>query len=164
MRSCRGAGGVTWSMVLVWWLAAAGLAGCGKSDKGKSSGTPPASLKTVLDEGKKLLYDGNRQGAIVAYSRAIQLDPKCKEAFLSRGVAYNESGDSKKALADFTKAIELDPHDSYPYEQRASIYEKVYRDGAKAAADRKAAEAIRQKRWEELPGNMAKLKKKMQRN
>lgn len=151
---------------LVGLLTLASMVGCGDGSttkrKAKKSAAPKATVKKALDEGQKHLANGNRKKAIAAYTRAIKLDSKCKQAFVWRGVAYNESGQSKKALADFTKAIKLDPTDSYAYEQRASIYEKS-NNRKKAAADRKKAAALRGKRWEELPDNMAKLKKKLGR-
>jgi tetratricopeptide (TPR) repeat protein len=93
---------------------------------------------------------GERQKALADFSKVIELDPKSKPAYLRRAMVYNESGDRHKALADFSKAIELDPRDSYPYEQRAGIYKEVLKDDARANADKEAAAAIREKRWDDL--------------
>jgi tetratricopeptide (TPR) repeat protein len=93
---------------------------------------------------------GEKQKALADFSKVIELDPASKSAYVRRGMVYNETGDPRKALADFTKAIELDPRDNYPYEQRAVIYDKVLKDKAKANADKEAAAAIREKRWDDL--------------
>ena len=101
---------------------------------------------------RAMLYHdkGDRKKALADFSKVIELDPKSKQAYVRRGMVYNESGDPRKALADFSKAIELDPRDNYPYEQRAVIYDKVLKDQAKADADKEAAAAIREKRWDDL--------------
>ena len=155
----------TTGWTLVGLLVIVSIGGCGGSSttkkKTKKSTVSKTSLKKTLAAGEKYLAEGNRSKAIAAYSKAIKIDPDCKDAYVWRGVAYNESGDSKKALSDFSRAIKLDPTDGYCYKQRASIYDKS--NPSKAAADRKKAEAIRNKRWNELPDNMAKLKKKMGR-
>ena len=103
--------------------------------------------------------DGKHKKAIAAYSKALKSDPNCRKAYVCRAMSYNETGAAKKALKDYTKAIELDSTDSYPYEQRAHIYRTVLKDKAKAAADDKKAEAIRQQRWTDLQ----KLKRKKKR-
>jgi len=133
-------------------LAASALAwtaGCG-GEGSNASPQPHNALKEALAEGKQLMMADRKEQAIAAYTRAIGLDPQCKEAYLWRAVAYNETGRHQEALADFTKVIELDPRDSYPYEQRAAIYRRVFKDQARAAADEAAAAAIRQQRWEDL--------------
>lgn len=132
-------------------LAAAALvAGCGGSSNPKRSGKSSPTVEKALAEGKDQLTRGNRTKAIAAYSRAIKLDPECKEAYVWRGVAHNESGKPKDALADFTKAIELDPTDCYAYEQRASIYETSLHDSGKAKADRDKAFELRQQNRDDM--------------
>ena len=143
------------ALVLLGLAALVGISGCGGSARSKRSssnkpGPPKPSVKKALAEGEKHLSSGNRKKAITAYTHAIKLDPKCKQAYVWRGVAYNESGDPKKALADFSKAIKLDSTDTYAYEQRAAIYEDVYHDGAKAKADKDKAFELRQKNRDDM--------------
>jgi len=110
------------------------LLGCGSSKRAQS----------LLEKGKKQLFDGNRKGAISTLSDAIKADPGLQEAYVFRGMCYNESNQPKKALKDFTQAIELKPNDSYAYEQRALIYRNQLNDQAKAAADSKKAAELRE--------------------
>ncbi len=154
-----------WTLTGLVALAALGaVVGCGggKPPAKKSSGSskPSAGAVSALEQARAYLVDGKRRKAIEAYTRAIKLDPKSAKAFVGRGVAYNELGEHKKAVKDFTKAIELDPTDSYPFEQRAAIYGNVYRDERKAAADRKAAEKLRNENWNELPKKRADFEKR----
>jgi len=114
------------------------LVGCG--------GSPEMALK----RGSNCLNNGNREAAIDAFTEAIRIDPACKKAYLSRGMAFNELGKPERAIDDFTRAIELDPRDSYPYEQRAQIYRTVFHNEDKAQIDEEKAALIRQKRWSDL--------------
>lgn len=107
-------------------------------------------MDAALQTGDDAYAAGELKKAFSAYSKAIQLNSKCKKAYICRGQIYNDAGKPEKAIADFTKAIELDPRDSYPYEQRAQVYRKSLHDEAKATADEEAAAAIRQERWTDL--------------
>jgi tetratricopeptide (TPR) repeat protein len=52
---------------------------------------------------------GDLAGAIAAYRRAIDLDPKYVEAHNNLGVALWDKGDLAAAIAAYQKAIDLDP-------------------------------------------------------
>lgn len=148
-----------WRPVLALWPVLVLLAGAGTAGCGKSSAQHARAAKTAqkyVDLGEDRLAEGNKKKALAAYTKAIQVDPRCQTAYVRRGLVYKEAGEHEKAMADFTKAIEIDPTDSYPYELRRDLYRTVYHDEAKAEADDKAAALIRQGRWNELP----KLRKK----
>src|SRR5688572_5087122 len=61
--------------------------------------------------------------AIVAYNKAIELNPNYFAAYHNRGVAYGFLGNFDHALAEFNKAIELNPNDPYVYMDRANVYQ-----------------------------------------
>jgi tetratricopeptide (TPR) repeat protein len=103
-----------------------------------------------LARGERLLSAGKKKEAAAAFTKAIEIDPKCVQAYLNRAMCYNETGQPKRAVADFSKAIELNPTDAYPYDQRALLYRTVLNEPSKAAADMAKAEIIRDKRWDEL--------------
>jgi tetratricopeptide (TPR) repeat protein len=52
---------------------------------------------------------GDEPGALGDLSKAIELQPRAKEAVLFRGQVYSQSGQFDKALDDFNRAIQLDP-------------------------------------------------------
>jgi len=52
---------------------------------------------------------GDLQGAIADYSKAIELKPDFALAYIARGNAKQSQGDFQGAIADSTKAIELKP-------------------------------------------------------
>ncbi len=62
------------------------------------------------EHGIALYAQGDFQGAIVSYSRAIALKPDLAVAFINRGVAYRELEYLAAALADYDRALTLDPH------------------------------------------------------
>ena len=64
---------------------------------------------------------GDVAGAIVAYTRAIELDRKYADAYNNRGVAYLTQKDYAAAAADFTQSIEIAPSDA-AYNNRGSIF------------------------------------------
>ncbi|MDR2153276.1 MAG: tetratricopeptide repeat protein [Helicobacteraceae bacterium] len=81
------------------------------------------------------LYDeGNAQGAVVYFGKAINGDPKFAKAYGGRGLAYHDLGDAAKALADYTQAIKIDPNYAVAYYNRGSAYNSLG-DNAKALAD-----------------------------
>ncbi|MBU4455834.1 hypothetical protein KJ586_04980, partial [Patescibacteria group bacterium] len=49
----------------------------------------------------------NKEGAVEAFSKAIELNPKMAEAFAFRGMTYGLLMKHREALDDFNKAIEL---------------------------------------------------------
>lgn len=87
------------------------MAGCGKSVADK--------WQEQYDLGMKYLETGEYEEAIVAFTAAIEIDPKNAEAYASRGQAYILSGETEEnlslALADYEQALELD-------ETNAEIY------------------------------------------
>lgn len=64
------------------------------------------------DLGVRYLAEGNYEEAIIAFTAAIEIDPKRAEAHVGRGNAYMLSGETEENLAvakaDYEKAIELD--------------------------------------------------------
>lgn len=64
------------------------------------------------DLGMRYLSDGNYQEAIIAFTAAIEIDPKRAEAYVGRGGAYLGSGETAENLAaaqgDYQVALELD--------------------------------------------------------
>ncbi len=78
---------------------------------------PAASANTWQDQydlGMRYLEEGNYEEAIIAFSAAIEIDPKRAEAYLGLADAYIESGKPEKALEalqcgyDNTEDVELD--------------------------------------------------------
>ena len=103
------------SLILVLALTLS-LAACG--DKG--------GWQEQYDLGQKYLTEGNYEEAILAFTAAIEIDPKRAPAYVGRGSAYALSGDTADNLtaaeADFTTAIELDEIDPDAWLGLADVY------------------------------------------
>jgi tetratricopeptide (TPR) repeat protein len=70
------------------------------------------------DHGLKKQNEGDLDGAIADYSRAIQLNPNYAEAYNNRGHLKGAKGDHDGAIADFDRAIEVDPKHTISYNNR----------------------------------------------
>lgn len=112
----------------LWWLSQSG----GKQDSlvrlnALNDLLIARRLKPDYLEAYKSLgwfYDLDRQrdSAIVAYTRCIELDPKDAEIFYNRARDYNSNREYDKAIADYTQAIKLIPDNGRFYSERASVY------------------------------------------
>lgn len=66
-------------------------------------------VRHLVDRGTELYEVGNCDAAIVAYARALGLDPECVDAYCGRGNARRFVGDYPGSEADFEMALGLDP-------------------------------------------------------
>jgi tetratricopeptide (TPR) repeat protein len=73
-----------------------------------------------FEQGNLCLHRGDNGGAVIAYTRAIALDPRLAAAYCNRGLAHSHMGAFDAAIADETKAIELDPTAPFPFINRAN--------------------------------------------
>ena len=71
-----------------------------------------AQWQEQYDLGVRYLSEGNYEEAIIAFTAAIEIDPKRAEAYVGRGDAYIGSGETEDNLAaaqaDYEAAIALD--------------------------------------------------------
>lgn len=77
------------------------------------------------DLGVRYLSEGNYEEAIIAFTAAIEIDPKRPEAFIGRGDAYL-ADDAEKYYAvaekDYLTALELDDQLEEIYEKLSELY------------------------------------------
>lgn len=78
------------------------------------------------DLGARYISEGNYQEAIIAFTAAIDIDPKRPEAYLGRGGAYVASGETAEnlaaAIADYSFAISADGSKPEAYLGLADAY------------------------------------------
>jgi tetratricopeptide (TPR) repeat protein len=67
---------------------------------------------------------GQYDEAIADFNKVIELDPKDKDTFISRGMAYAENGQYDHAIADLDQVLKLDPECALAIENRAKITAK----------------------------------------
>ncbi|MGN0408606.1 MAG: DUF6273 domain-containing protein [Bacteroides sp.] len=61
--------------------------------------TPANKLKRQLKLAEKYLTEMNYEQALIAYSEAIKIDPKCEKAYLAMADIYIKQGEEEKAIA-----------------------------------------------------------------
>ena len=85
----------SWLLTLALVL---GLCACGQSTE--------ATWQEQYDLGVRYLSEGNYEEAIIAFTAAIEIDPKRPEAYVGRGDAYWAQEDAASAQADYAAALE----------------------------------------------------------
>ena len=85
-----------------------------------------ARWQEQYDLGVRYLSEGNYEEAIIAFTVAIEIDPKQAPAYVGRGDAYIGTGETEEnlnsALEDYLKATELEPDDADTYAKAAEVY------------------------------------------
>ncbi len=80
--------------------------------------------KACIDRGNAAMRKEGAEGLKAAeddYTRALEIDPGIKLAWLNRAVARRERGNRDGALSDFSKVLELDPRDAKTWFLRGSL-------------------------------------------
>jgi len=75
-----------------------------------------------LEKGYKNFENQDFDIALQNFSRVIELNKNCTEAYFLRGFIYSGAGYYDEALADFSQVIELEPNSIRAYESRAYVY------------------------------------------
>jgi tetratricopeptide (TPR) repeat protein len=81
--------------------------------------------KEYYTRGLAKQHKGDFVGAVDDYTRAVDANPKYKEAYYRRGVVRDFEGYRDLAIADYTRAIELDPKYADAYSERADVWAKM---------------------------------------
>lgn len=86
----------------------------------------PTSWQEQYDLGIRYLSEGNYEEAIIAFTTAIEIDPKQSLPYIGRGDAYIGSGENAQNLtaaqADYEAAIELDETNAAAWLGLADVY------------------------------------------
>lgn len=102
------------------------LSSCGQSMEDQSGAKAETTWQEQYDLGIRYLSEGNYAEAIIAFTAAIEIDPKQASAYVGRGQAYIFSGETEDNLtaaqADYEKSIELDETNSDAYLGLADVY------------------------------------------
>jgi Flp pilus assembly protein TadD len=78
------------------------------------------SAISYYNSGTQKYKQGDHNGAISDFTRAIEINPGYWKAYNSRGVVKWDKGDLDGALSDHTKSIELNPENAAAYATAAS--------------------------------------------
>jgi len=119
---------ITHSLLLELMCAAILLCGCSVAQPGDPGAEASWALtwQEQYDLGVRYLSEGNYEGAILAFTAAIEIDPKRAPAYVGRGDAYIGYGETvanlAAAKADYEKAVELDETNAEAYLGMADVY------------------------------------------
>ncbi len=112
-----------WLIACLVCLLSSCAAGQLDSTEGPSRGP---TWQEQCDLGIRYLSEGNYEEAILAFTAAIEIDPKQAPAYVGRGDAYALFGETEEnlaaALADYEKALELDETNAEAYLGLADVY------------------------------------------
>jgi tetratricopeptide (TPR) repeat protein len=108
----------------------------------------PIHARQSYDAGMRLFAVARYPQAILAFDRAVGLDPNLVDAYLMRGRAYLVDGEIERAISDFSRTVEKRPTDSEALLWRGRSwmelkdYQAVVRDANRALqADSRLAAA-----------------------
>jgi hypothetical protein len=96
------------------------LRGCRNLVNSNAKGTSGRAAAHVAD-GLKRAWSGDLNGAVAAFSQAIDTAPGNALAYLNRGLAYQRKGDLARAAADLDRAVRLDPGAARGYYSRGQL-------------------------------------------
>ena len=82
----------------------------------------PGKARVFTNLGLVLEKKGNFDGAIAAYRRAVELDPKRTDALLDLGLIYTQKGWLDDALAQFKAALKIIPGQFEAYNDIGRVY------------------------------------------
>ena len=86
----------------------------------------PVSVSPALADDENTCFKTSGDEAIAACTRVIQDRGKSakshEDAYVNRGVEYNNKGDYDRAIADYNEAIPLDPKDPHARNDRGESY------------------------------------------
>ena len=107
------------------------LTACGQKPPVQPEETTPQppTWQEQYDLGVRYLSEGNYEEAIIAFTAAIEIDPKRAEAYIERGNAYIGSGETAEnlalAFADYETVISIDATNAEAYLGLADVYTKL---------------------------------------
>jgi tetratricopeptide (TPR) repeat protein len=121
------------------WAVGLLMCGCGTTDLNSSKPNIANALPSVNCTSVKICFNlaiemeekGDRDQAIAAYGKSIELDPKNVDSYNNRGNLFADQGNWDRAIADYDSAIAINPNDAELYFNRAHVLgEKEDRDRA----------------------------------
>jgi len=78
-----------------------------------------------ISKGCTMQIAGNHEEAIIAFTKACEIEPGAVLAYFARGRSYWELGTADQAIKDFDRVIELNPKFAEAYDKRGTCYTKL---------------------------------------
>lgn len=93
------------------------LCACGAPEDG-----PPLSWQEQYELGCRYLFDQDYEQAVLAFTAAIEIDPKRPQAYVGAGEAYMGLGQSDRAIQVLNDALEHAEADASVYQGLSDVY------------------------------------------
>ncbi len=91
------------------------FAGCGETDSGDR-------VAALCETGRHLLEEGNYSEASDTFTQAVELDPKCAEAYIGRGDACTALGMPRAAAENYEAALSCSVGDAELFHKLLDVY------------------------------------------
>lgn len=72
--------------------------------------------------------------ALIDFTRAIEINPRYADAYVSRGKTYVAKNDPDLAVSDYSEALRIDPRNALAFNSRGDLY-RIKGDNDRAIAD-----------------------------
>lgn len=79
----------------------------------------------LFDQALRKYEEGDYEGAILDYGKAIDLSPKDADSYSNRGLVYYKLKEYLKAIKDYDKSITLDSKNADFYVKRGIVYDDL---------------------------------------
>jgi tetratricopeptide (TPR) repeat protein len=83
-----------------------------------------AQVEELCDEAVDQYADGNYAEAIALYGKALELDPKCGDAYTGLAMCHQSKGDLEAAIEVTKRYVELAPEDLLGFTNLSMFYQK----------------------------------------
>jgi tetratricopeptide (TPR) repeat protein len=83
-----------------------------------------AQAEDLCDEAVDQYADGNYDDAIALYRKALELDPRCGDAFTGLAMCHQAKGDLDAAIEVTKRYVEVEPEDLLGFTNLSMFYQK----------------------------------------
>ena len=85
---------------------------------------PQMQAEELCDEAVDHYADGNYDDAIALYNKALELDPRCGDAFTGLAMCHQSKGDLDAAIEVTKRYVEVEPEDLLGFTILSIFYQK----------------------------------------
>jgi tetratricopeptide (TPR) repeat protein len=98
-----------------------------------------ADVQAAFESGNKLTEEGNFEGAVEQYKKALEKDPEQANIWGNMAEAYRKWGKLQESLDTYKKAIEVNPNEPVFYTNMGVVLDKMGKSAESQEAFKKAA-------------------------
>jgi tetratricopeptide (TPR) repeat protein len=85
---------------------------------------PRMQAEELCDEAVDHYADGDYDDAIALYNKALELDPRCGDAFTGLAMCHQSKGDLDAAIEVTKRYVEVEPEDLLGFTNLSMFYQK----------------------------------------